>query len=504
MDQGLSLKKHSMFPIFLILFVLTIAGHMGKPDSAFPQVLDVLLQEKTPSAKTHDHSIKGSFPHSLPLTADSALTMNEAIRIGLQEHPLLERSHYASVIAKAHTRQTQGELYPWLEASVSGSSGSLRIVATDGKTIHDQGGHGFDPGGALPKYNQNMITGGLILNQLLTDFGNTSHRILANQATEKATQKELLTQKALVILKVKHAYLNCLMQQSLLKVAESSFQRRKALAKIVQTLHSQQLKDKLDLDLILLKVSETELGIMRAKSDLAQRFAILNNAMGIQGPDHYDLSALKKSPIDMSTFTDQVLDTLLHTAIQNRPELLGAVDHRQARQELLHAAKSLHFGSFTAVGVAALTQYGDVHEGGIPKDGFAPFWGAGATARVPIFTGFRIQNEIREAGHHLGESEHELKNVANEVGLQVTRAYLAIIGNAQQIPLEDQRVALARESLQLAEERYRVGLSSILDVIQAATLLFESESRFIEAQYLYQISQAALAHATGSDYKTYE
>lgn len=491
-----------MFKIFFAFLIVLMVGILGRSGSAFPQVLDLLLQEKKPSEQTGVNSIKRSFPRSFPASSDSVLTMDQAIRIGLQEHPLLERSRYSSMIAQAHTRQIKGELYPWLEASVTGTSGSLRVVTTDGKVIHDRGGHGFDPGGALPKHNQNMITGGLLLNQLLIDFGNTAHRILANQSTEKATEKQHLTHKALVILKVKQAYLNCLMQQSLLKVAESTLQRRTALAKMVQALHAQQLKNKLDLDLILLKVSEAELGIVRAKSDLAQRFAILNNAMGIQGPDQYEL---EKRPITLSDFNEQDLDPLLQTALQNRPELLGAADHHQAQEELFHAAKSLHFGSVTAVGVAAGTKYGDIHDGGIPKEnGIVPFWGAAATLRVPLFTGFRIQNEIIEASHHLGESEQDVKNVANEVGLQITRAYLALIGNAQQIPFEEQRVVLARESLHLAEERYRVGLSQIVDVVQSVTLVFESEARLTEARYLYQSSQAALAHAVGTDYKNYE
>ena len=121
--------------------------------------------------------------------AGSLLTLDEAIRTGLATHPLIERSRYSTLIAKALTRQTQGERYPWLEASLAGSAGAMRIVTTDGKTIHDQGGHGFDPGGALAHHNQNMLTGGFLLNQLISDFGYTVHRILATEANEAAARK---------------------------------------------------------------------------------------------------------------------------------------------------------------------------------------------------------------------------------------------------------------------------------------------------------------------------
>ena len=174
--------------------------------------------------------------------AGSLLTLDEAIRTGLATHPLIERSRYSALIAKALTRQTQGERYPWLEASIAGSSGALRIVTTDGKAIHDRGGHGFDPGGALAKHNQNMLSGGFMLNQLISDFGYTAHRILATEANEAATEKEILTNKAFVILNVQKAYLNCLLQKSLIAIAAETVKQRQAVRDQVQALYKHQLK----------------------------------------------------------------------------------------------------------------------------------------------------------------------------------------------------------------------------------------------------------------------
>ena len=216
--------------------------------------------------------------------AGSLLTLDEAIRTGLATHPLLERSRYSALIAKALTRQTQGERYPWLEASIAGSSGSLRIITTDGKTIHDRGGHGFDPGGALAKHNQNMVSGGFILNQLISDFGYTAHRILASEANEAASEKEILTNKAFVILNVQKAYLSSLLQQSLVTIATETVKQRQAVRDQVEALYQHQLKSRVDLDLMLVEVSTAELSLIKAQNDLKQSFAVLNNAMGIKGP----------------------------------------------------------------------------------------------------------------------------------------------------------------------------------------------------------------------------
>jgi len=429
------------------------------------------------------------------ISPSSRLSMNDAIRIGVAQHPFIERSHSASRIAKALTRQTRGNQYPWIEASVAESSGSLRVVTSDGKIVHDQGGHGFDLGGALPKHNQNMLTGGVILNQLITDFGYTAHRILAHEANEAASEKDVLTNKALVILTVQKAYLNCLLQQNLVEIATATLARRKTVRDQVQTLYRHQLKPKLDLNLVLVEVSNAELVLIRAQNDLKQAFAGLSNAMGIQGSDSYDL---EKLPIASTLIQDP--ERLVAIGLRDRPELLVGHDRLVASEELLKAVKALNFGSLSAVGVIGVTKYWDVHDNGIHDNQVAPLWGIGATAQFPLFTGFRIANQIKEADHHRGEAAQELQSVANEVVLQIIRAYLTQTTNAEQIALERQRMGLAAEALNLAQERYRLNLGAILEVVQATTALLEAESRLAEAHYLYKISEAAIAYATGQDY----
>ena len=426
------------------------------------------------------------------------LTIQEAIRTGLAQHPLIERSRFSTMVAKALTKQTLGEQYPWLEASIAESSGSLRIVTADGKIIHDRGGHGFDPGGALAHHNQNMVSGGLLLNQLITDFGYTAHRILATEANHAASEKEVLTNKALVILNVQKAYLDCLLQKSLVTIAAETVKRRQALRDQVQGLYNHQLKSKVDLDLILVEVSNAELSLIKAQNDLKQSFAALNNAMGIDGPDRYELDQI---PIQVTPSPD--IETLVTTGLNDRPELLGNKDRLVASDEVLKAVKALDFGSLTAVGSLGITKYGTVHDTGIPSDGVAPFWGAGATMKFPLFTGFRIQNQIKEANHRKGETEEELQNLANDIVLQIVRAYLTRTTNAEQITLEQERVAFAKEALVLAQERYRLGLNPIVEVVRATAALFESESRLAEARYIYKTSESVVAYATGQDYKRF-
>lgn len=476
----------------VILLLLTLASGATLSDLASAQPTE------TPAPIEKPATASGSM-ESAPESTGPFLSMEQAIKNGLTQHPILDKSRYESLAAKAVTTQTVGELYPWIEASAAMGNGSIRIVTTDGKTIHDRGSRGFDPGGALAKHNQNMLTGGLLVNQLISDFGYTAHRILASRAAEAATQKEIQTHRAIVILNVQKAYLNCLLQQSLAHIAAETVKRRKVVRDQIETLYRRQLKSKVDLDLIKVEVSNAELALINATNELAQRFAELNNAMGIRGSASYQL---EKVSVEVGSLPNP--ESLVEEGLTYRPELLGSKDRIKARDELVKSAKALAYGSVTGIAVYGTTRYFSTHESGMHDNQIAPFYGVGATLRYPIFTGFKVESQVKEAMFRKGEAEYELQSEANEVVLQVVRSYLTEKTNADQIELEKQRVAFAIEALQLSQERYRIGLSPIIEVVRATTARFEAESRLAEAQYIYKTSQAAVAFAVGREYRKYE
>lgn len=429
----------------------------------------------------------------------SFLSLEAAIRTALRQHPQLERAQAAALTARALTKQTKSDLYPQLEASLAQGAGSIRVLSSDGAQIHTGYGRGFGLGGALPKSNANMSTAGLLLNQLITDFGYTSHRILASEATESASEKEIQTKKAGVILNVHRAYYTCLMQERLVEITTETLAARKVLRDQVQALYKRELRSKEDYDLALIQVSDTELAQIKARNDLSQCFTALNNAMGVEGAAGY---MLERVPIEV--VVPPPAEVLIQDGLKNRPELLGGQDRLQASQELLNAVKALNFGSVSAVGIAAVTQFYKAHDVGVKDNETFPFWGFGATLRVPLFTGFMITNQIDEAKHRKGEVEQELQLIGNEVVLQAIRAYLSQVTAAEQIRLESERVGIAQDALKLAQERYRLGLASILDLTTATAALFEAKSLLAEAQYVYKSSEAVVAYAAGKDYQRYE
>jgi outer membrane protein len=122
---------------------------------------------------------------------------------------------------------------------------------------------------------------------------------------------------------------------------------------------------------------------------------------------------------------------------------------------------------------------------------------------VPLFTGFLIENQVREARAQQNAAEAGSMNIEQALTQQVTNAYLDTVTFIQQIKLAQEQVKTAQEALQLARQRYKLGLGSIVEVTQSEVALTAAQTKLAEAQYDYKIAEATLAYAAGRAMDSY-
>lgn len=419
------------------------------------------------------------------------LTLEEAIKNGIVEHPLIQAAQHGALEAQAVTQQIASVNYPQVSGILSNSLGNTRVLSNLGIS------------GSLPKPTNYMTDPGVRVDLLITDFGRTAHKILASRARSASAAKQVLTSKALVVLNVQQTYLACLKQLKLVAVTRNVLAERKLIRDQAESLSRHQLRSKLDLELASVEAAKAELDFIKAQNDLQTAFAALNQAMGRQGLAEYRLNDVPASFVPMPP-----LDPLFKEALDRRPELLGSKDRAQAAEEALKAAHALHYGSISALGAAGYAWWARqevVSARGNPNNPGAQlgWWGAGFSSTTPLFTGFRIEAEIEQAEANKTEALATTKVIANDVVLEVAKAYLNRLTAAQQIAVAQDRVAHARDALMLARERYKASLASILDVTSAATDLLTAETGLAEAQYGYLAGNSALAYATGAEYGKY-
>ncbi|MBI3357470.1 MAG: TolC family protein [Nitrospirae bacterium] len=420
---------------------------------------------------------------NIPQTKGAFLGYEAAIRIGLDRHPLLRRSRETALAAEAVMNQAAARYYPELNAYAIHTGGTVRPLSA------------FNVGGAQNKPTSYVESAGFRADQLIYDFGQTTHKVLAERAGQEAAEKDIQTRKATVILRVQQAYIHCLRQKRLIDIAEETVRERGVLRDQIATLFKRELKSKLDFDFISVELTNAEVQLLQAKNELRAAFAGLNNAMGVRGSEDYTLEDLSTPSASLDS-----LEALITRAQSNRPELLGTTDRIKQADERVSSAQAMNLPTIAALGMAGVIHFSDAplnqYAGSHPGQTNL-WWGAGAMVSVPIFTGFLIDNRVAEARQEKYKVEQKKVNLSNNIALEVTDAYLALHAARQQIVVEEKEVESARSALTLSKERYRLGLASVVDVTTATTALLTAEVRLSEARYGVLAGTAALAFATG-------
>jgi outer membrane protein len=129
-----------------------------------------------------------------------------------------------------------------------------------------------------------------------------------------------------------------------------------------------------------------------------------------------------------------------------------------------------------------------------------PF-GMNFTISLPVFNGFGRERQLEEA--RVAERDADLRLRAERLRLRtdVATAYASLETARQSVALEARNQELATEQLELARERYRVGVGTFLELQDAETTKARADRAQLAAQYNYHEALAALEAAVGRTLK---
>ena len=178
-------------------------------------------------------------------------------------------------------------------------------------------------------------------------------------------------------------------------------------------------------------------------------------------------------------------------ALLHRSALVKSALDVKSAEEAVKSAKS---GYLPTVAVRAGRGYADL-------DGYfgtsTKSWSVGATASWSLWDGGATQNAIKKANAQLEQAKEANLAIVDAVLLAVQKAYLNLRSAEQTIQSTQTAVAQGQESFRIATLRYRAGVGTNLDVLDAETKLTDARNNYVQALYNYNISIAALEQLTG-------
>jgi outer membrane protein len=134
---------------------------------------------------------------------------------------------------------------------------------------------------------------------------------------------------------------------------------------------------------------------------------------------------------------------------------------------------------------------------GFPFDYQRQPWNLSVSFSFPIFTGFARQQQIEEARVAQANAREQLRSEELRLRTEITTAVRAVQTARRTVGLQEQIRATASEELRLAQERFRLGLASSIEVADAQANLSQAERDEITARYTFHQSMVGLESLVG-------
>ena len=400
-----------------------------------------------------------------------ALTLSQAEAIAIQNHPQIQAATQLSYAAAAQVKEVQSAYYPQANGSATGveSETNTRIAAgfLNSPSVYDK------------------FADGLSLTQLVTDFGRTHELSKSSHFRAQAQQENVVSTRADVLLRVTASYFGALKAQAVLKVAEETVKARQLVVDQVSALQKSNLKSALDVSFASVDLARAQLLLVQAQNEVQSSYARLSDALGFQDQRTFQLA---DEPLPGSPPAD--VAPLVVEAMQNRPEIISQGLGLKSAESYATAERDLWFPTISLAGVAGLVPY---RESPLPSR----YAAAGFNLNVPIFNG-RLFNALHtEATARARAQKQVLRDLQNRVSQDVRTSWLNAISAYQRLSLTQQLLAQSTQALNLAQARYGLGLSSIIELSQAQLALTEAQIEQVSAQYDYQTQTENLNYQLG-------
>lgn len=200
---------------------------------------------------------------------------------------------------------------------------------------------------------------------------------------------------------------------------------------------------------------------------------------------------------DMDAMTSDV-ETLTLQALETRPELQQANYNLEASKKHITIAKSAYYPtvslnaahhSFGGDSLIDGPNFSDTQDSSENRIGVYASW--------EIFAWGQTKHEVSRAAAASREADHALTGVMDEVKLEVQDNLIYALTAHENIATAKIAVEQARENLRMNELRYKNQLATNTNVLDARTLLTDTETKYYQAVYDYNIRLAGLARAVG-------
>jgi outer membrane protein len=413
-------------------------------------------------------------------TAESHPTwsLESAQEQALVFHPSLTIAQLQNLVATEELTRSRARFFPSLTAL-----GSVAAAGSDNTRLY--------AGGINNPIVFSRGAVGLVVTQLITDFGRTARLVASSKARRRAAEMEAELVGLELKFQVGQAYLGVLEAEAVRRAADQAVEARGLLVTQVSKLAAQELKSELDVAFAEVTAREADLLALQAVNDLQAAHVRLTALTGEPEVGRY----LLVEP-NLQVELPQEAGGLVVRALEQNPELKQLRALALAAGAISKAEQARRRPTISAIGAVGWVPMGESRVPPMEDD-----YAAGAvTLSLPLFAGRELAAASRSAQFQADQAGQSLEEAEIRVIESVRVAQLTMENARRRRELTSSMVSTAQQALRLARLRYQAGTSSMVELSQAEMTFTAAEIEHAQARLEVLRQQLRLRRLVG-DFK---
>lgn len=407
---------------------------------------------------------------AMPVSGLAQQTLSEAdcVKAALERHPLMAVARDRRAEAAARVLQSRSQTLPQVGLSSS-------------YLIYDW----------LPPNKEKILGGGntdiyseVSLSRLITSFGRVEGAVQAARYRLQIEEAALRRTSQTVVHNVRALYYAVGYAAMAVQYYSEAEQQMLQHLEVARGLEKAGKAAPLDVMRAEVQLADIRQSLLKARNNDKRSRMALNEAMGRGVAEPVAI-------VELSPDRPLPPDVPLKDIMERHPDAQAArLNVMRARSELSAARAS----SSPTVSLRGSLNY----EGGRdPLD--ISNWNAGVALAVPIWDSGARKGLVGQASAALRQAESLLHLTEQRIDLEYRSARLALVEAHQRLKVTEKAAGLAAETLSVVQEKYRVGMGSSIEVLDAQTALTQARANRAQAVSDYLSALARWSLAIGED-----
>ncbi len=280
-------------------------------------------------------------------------------------------------------------------------------------------------------------------------------------------------------------YLEALRAKAAVDARNADVALNKELLRLATERKSAGMATSLDVTRAKVQLENVRQQLLVAENDRDRAKLNLIRTMGLS----FEVRLTLTDEMKLVEVSEQSIGDALQIAKENRTELKA-----QKNRERL---ASLTLSSVTNERIPSIQALGDVGLIGNQIPDALTTDNVQVLMRVPIFDGGQREGRISESRSRVRQEAIRMQDIQYQVGLEVRDALITLSSAKQQVAVAEEGLKLSLTELELARERFTVGVATNIEVTDAQTRVAQARDNLIEGLFTFNASRINLARAQG-------